>query len=92
MIFGLVDALCDFVIDLYFLALIARCIFDWVDALSSKTLSGIIVNIRDFVYTITEPPLRVLRRIFPPIPVGRISFDVSFIILWIALGLLQWLL
>lgn len=92
MVFDLVDKICDFVIDLYILALILRCVFDWIDVLSRKPLSGSLVGIRDFIYTITEPPLRALRRVFPPIPMGRVYFDTSFIILWIALGLLQWLL
>lgn len=92
MLFGIVDRICDFVIDLYFLALVLRCIFDWVDVLSHKTFTGAVARIRDFIYTITEPPLRALRRVFPPIPMGRVYFDVSFIILWILLGVLQWLL
>ena len=41
------------------------------------------------VYSITEPPLRWLRRYIRPLPLGSIYLDVSFIVLYFALVVLE---
>ncbi|RIY27726.1 hemolysin activation protein, partial [Bifidobacteriaceae bacterium WP022] len=41
---------------------------------------------------ITEPPLRILRKFIPPTRCGNISIDVSYMLLYFALYVLQiWL-
>lgn len=41
------------------------------------------------VYALTEPPLRWLRRYIRPIPMGPVSFDTSFLVLYFALIVLR---
>jgi YggT family protein len=41
------------------------------------------------VYTLTEPVLRPLRGIIPPVRMGAVGFDLSPIIVFVALGILQ---
>jgi YggT family protein len=41
------------------------------------------------VYSVTEPPLRWLRRYIRPLPLGAISLDISFIVLYFALVALE---
>lgn len=41
------------------------------------------------MYSITEPPLRWLRRYIRPLPLGSIYLDVSFIVLYFALVVLE---
>jgi YggT family protein len=38
------------------------------------------------VYSITDPPLKVLRRLIPPLRLGGISLDLGFLILFIAVS------
>jgi YggT family protein len=33
------------------------------------------------VYTITDPPLKALRRLIPPLRLGSITLDLSFLVL-----------
>jgi len=43
----------------------------------------------NFTYTVTEPVLRPLRRIIPPIRVGPAALDLSPVILFIVLGVIR---
>ena len=44
------------------------------------------------VYTVTDPPLRALRRIIPPLRIGQVQLDLAFMILFIVTLLLLRLL
>ena len=39
-------------------------------------------------YTITDPPLKLLRRFIPPLRLGGISLDLSFLVLFIIVNIL----
>jgi YggT family protein len=70
---------------LYGLVLFARFIMSWVLALTRYRPTGVAAVLFEFVYTVTDPPLNLLRRWIPPLNMGRVSVDVSFIVL--ALGI-----
>ena len=44
------------------------------------------------VYTLTEPPLRALRKVIPPLRLGGLSLDLSFMVLFFIVYLLLILL
>ena len=74
---------------LYWLTFIARLILDLVQAFSrSWRPTGFILVISEFVFTITDPPLRLLRRFIKPIRIGNFSFDLAFLIVLVALNIL----
>ena len=74
---------------LYWLTFIARLILDLVQAFSrSWRPTGFILVIAEFVFTITDPPLRLIRRVIPPIRMGNFSFDLAFLIVLIVLNIL----
>ncbi len=41
------------------------------------------------VYVATDPPLRLLRRLVPPVRIGKVSLDLSIILLLLAILGLQ---
>jgi YggT family protein len=51
--------------------------------------SGPVRSVVSIVYTLTEPVLRPLRGLLPPIRMGAVGFDLSPIIVFVALGILQ---
>jgi YggT family protein len=51
--------------------------------------SGPIRSAVSVVYTLTEPVLRPLRGLIPPVRMGAVGFDLSPIIVFVALGILQ---
>jgi YggT family protein len=50
--------------------------------------SGPIRSVVSLVYTLTEPVLRPLRGLIPPVRMGAVGFDLSPIIVFVALGIL----
>jgi YggT family protein len=67
---------------LYFLALVARFLFDLVTSLSRgfRPRGGLLV-FAEIVYTLTDPPLKALRRVIPPVRLGGVTLDFAWSIL-----------
>ena len=80
-------------IEFYIYVLIGRLILEYV-LMFSRNFSprGLMAILFDFVYGLTDPPLKFLRRYIPPIRLGNVALDLSFIVLVLALNLLQGLL
>jgi YggT family protein len=65
--------------------LFVRFIFDWVMVFArSWRPSGLLAALLELAYSATDPPLRALRRVLPPLRLGSIAVDVAFILLFIA--------
>lgn len=74
---------------LYLLVLIGRLVFDIVQMLARDWQPrGFLLIIAEIIYTLTDPPLRALRKVIPPLRLGQISFDLAFIVLFIGLQVL----
>ncbi|WP_038951891.1 YggT family protein [Aeromicrobium massiliense] len=70
--------------------LIARFVLDWVQLLArSWRPSGFVAVLCEAIYTVTDPPLRLVRGVVPPIRLGGASLDLSPMILIIVIYLLQ---
>ena len=71
------------------LLLIARVVIEFIRSFARDWHpSGFIVVILEAIFTITDPPVRLLRRLIPPIPLGGIRLDVSIMILLLVVLLL----
>ena len=65
--------------------LILRLIIDYVMMFARNFRpSGLLAAALEIAYTVTDPPLRALRRIIPPLRLGSFSLDLSFIVLFIS--------
>ena len=74
---------------LYWLVLIGRLVFDFVQVFARNWHPrGILLLVAEAIYTVTDPPLRLLRRVIPPLRIGSVQFDLAFLILLIALQIL----
>ncbi|MEI2717167.1 MAG: YggT family protein [Candidatus Nanopelagicales bacterium] len=73
---------------IYWLVLIGRLIFDWVQVFARDwNPRGPLLIVAEGVYTATDPPLRLLRRFIPPLRLGQVSLDLSFLVLILAIGI-----
>lgn len=73
----------------FWLFLLARLVFDLVQAFSRGWQPrGPLLIILEFIYSVTDPPLRLLRRFIPPLRIGQISFDLAFLILLLGTNIL----
>ncbi|MCK0116602.1 YggT family protein [Isoptericola sp. CG 20/1183] len=84
-IFGVVY----FALFLFLVCLIVRLVFDWVQVFAREWRPrGIVLVIAEAVYTVTDPPLRALRRVIPPLSLGSIRLDLAFLVLFLATSIL----
>ncbi|MEN9711174.1 MAG: hypothetical protein RL441_1166 [Actinomycetota bacterium] len=75
---------------LYVWVLIGRIIIDYVMMFSqSWRPQGFVLALVDIVFRLTDPPLRFLRRFIPPLRLGSISLDLSFLVLIFGVQVLQ---
>jgi YggT family protein len=75
---------------IFWVILIIRLIMEWVMAFArSFRPSGPLAVALEIVYTVTDPPLKALRRIIPPLRLGQISLDLAFIVLFILVTVLR---
>ena len=82
-----------FVVFLYFLVLIGRVVFDWIRIFAREWRPrGAVLLVAEPVYTLTEPPLRALRKVIPSLRVGGLSLDLSCMVLFFIVYLLLILL
>ncbi len=78
-----------YVLWLYLLVLIGRMIFSWIQAFArSWTPRGIVLVIAETIFTLTDPPLKFLRRYIPPLRLGTVAMDLSYMVLFIVVLIL----
>jgi len=87
---GVVIFVLQFALNLFFYALICRLILDWIQALSRQWRpSGPVLWFAEAIYTVTDPPLKFLRRLIPPLKLGTVRLDLAFLVLILIVGFLQ---
>jgi YggT family protein len=66
----------------FFIALLwVRFIVDWVQVFArSWSPHGVILVLLEVVYSSTDPPIKALRRLIPPLRLGNFALDLSFLI------------
>ena len=77
---------------LFFILLIGRLILDYVQMFArSWRPKGPLLVVAEVIYTITDPPLRALRKVIPPLRLGSVSLDLSFLVLVVLVNIGIWL-
>ncbi len=67
-----------------------RFVADWVQVFArSWSPSGPLLVGLEVVYSTTDPPIKALRRVIPPLRLGSVALDLSFIIVLIVALILQ---
>jgi YggT family protein len=50
--------------------------------------SGALAAALEVAYSVTDPPLRALRRVIPPLRLGAVAVDLSFLVLFVVVSAL----
>jgi YggT family protein len=80
-------------LQVFFLLLVARLFIDLALSFNRGWRpKGVMLPVVEIVMTVTDPPLKFLRRFIPPIKLGAISFDLAWTLLVFAILFLQSLL
>jgi YggT family protein len=79
-----------FVVFLFFVILLGRLVLDWVQAFARDWRPrGFLLVVAEVVYTITDPPLKALRKLIPPLSLGSIRLDLAFLVLMLLTSILM---
>ena len=71
-----------FVLFLFWLLLIARLVVEFIRSFSRDWRPrGVTVVILEAIMTVTDPPVKLLRRVIPQLTVGAVRIDFSIMIL-----------
>ena len=75
---------------LFLILLFARFVVDWVMVLArSWRPQGLVAAGLEVVYSTTDPPLKAVRKVIPPLNLGSIRLDLGFMVLLIAVVVLR---
>ncbi|HZL02376.1 MAG TPA: YggT family protein [Cellulomonas sp.] len=73
----------------FFLLLLVRLVLDWVQFfVRDWRPSGPVLVVAEVTYTVTDPPLRFLRRLLPPLAIGTVRLDLAFLVLMLGCSFL----
>ncbi len=73
------------ILSLYTVVLLGRMILSWVPMFAPGwSPRGPVLVIAELIFTLTDPPLRFLRKFIPSLNLGQVRLDLSFIVLWLA--------
>jgi YggT family protein len=79
-----VVAVLHFIIFLFFVVLIGRLVIETIQGFAREWQPrGVVLVIAETIYTATDPPLKLLRRLLPPLRVGQVQFDLAMIVLFL---------
>ncbi|MET8475049.1 YggT family protein [Streptomyces sp. NPDC006422] len=78
----------------FLIVLIFRLVMDYVFQFARSWQPGkAMVVVLEATYTVTDPPLKLLRRFIPPLRLGGVALDLSFfvlmIIVWVLISIVQ---
>ena len=74
----------------FWLLLTARIVVELVRAFARdwRPAGGVAVSL-ETVYTVTDPPVKALRRVIPIVRVGRVGLDLSIMVLLLVVFILM---
>jgi YggT family protein len=62
-----------------------RFVVDWVQVFArSWQPHGVLLVVLEFVYSVTDPPIKAVRKVIPPLRLGGIALDLGFLLVFLA--------
>jgi YggT family protein len=85
----IVVAVLTVVLYLFLLFLIGRLVLEYVQRFArSWRPTGVVLVLAEATYSVTDPPLRLLKRFIPDVRLGNVAFDLSFTVLFLVVWVL----
>ncbi len=68
-----------------FIALLwVRFVVDWVQVFARAwSPRGALLVVLELVYSVTDPPIKALRKVIPPLRIGNFALDLSFLLVMV---------
>ena len=88
----LIGSIIELILWSFIVLLFVRFIVDWVQVFArSWSPKGAVLVVLEVVYTITDPPIKLFRSFIPPLRMGGIALDLSFLLVIVVCYLLLYL-
>jgi YggT family protein len=85
----LLKVVLTYVLSIYLVVLVGRMIIGWIQVFArSWRPTGVVLVLAEGIFTATDPPLKFLRRYIPPLRIGRVAMDLSYMVLFIVVLIL----
>ena len=77
----------------FFIAMLwVRFVIDWVQVFARAwTPGGVLLVGLEIVYSVTDPPIKALRKVIPPLRIGNFALDLSFLLVMVIAYLLLYI-
>jgi YggT family protein len=86
---GAIGSIIVLVINLFTLSLVGRLILDYVRMFSpSWRPTGFMLWLATTIYAITDPAVNFVRRFVPPLRLGPVALDLSFIVIFVGVQII----
>ncbi|MBV7363823.1 YggT family protein [Actinomycetaceae bacterium TAE3-ERU4] len=80
----------SFILWLLMMLLLGRFVYDLILAFAPDWRPGaILATLGNVIFAVTDPPLRAIRNVLPPLRIGNIGIDLGMVILFLLIGFLQ---
>ncbi|TWS25842.1 YggT family protein [Tsukamurella sputi] len=77
-------------LSIFWFLLIVRLVVEVVKSFAREWFpKGIVAILLEGVFTVTDPPLKALRKIIPTVPLGPVRLDLAFIVLFLLVAVAQ---
>jgi YggT family protein len=81
------------VLRLFTYALFIRLIIDYVRIFARNWRpNSFLIAFFEFIYAITDPPMKFAGKFVPPLRLGGVSLDLSFVVVFMAIRLLEFII
>ena len=90
---SLIPSLISSLLNLYVLVLITRLVLEYVAIFARDWRPrGPVLLLSELVFTLTDPPLKAIRKFVRSLRIGSVSLDLSFLILLFAISITRGIL
>ena len=80
----------ELILFIFWLLLIGRIIVEFIRVFARDWRpTGVVVIVLEVIFTVTDPPVKLLRRLIPPISLGGVRLDLSIMVLLFLLFILM---
>lgn len=80
----------ELILFIFWLLLIGRIIVEFIRVFARDWRpTGLVVIVLEVIFTVTDPPVKLLRRLIPPISLGGVRLDLSIMVLLFLLFILM---
>jgi YggT family protein len=85
-----VAAILYLLLNVFLALMLIRLVVDWVQVFArSWAPKGPVLFVLEIVYSATDPPIKFVRRFVPPLRLGAVMLDTSFLLVLVVVYLLR---